>query len=92
MSISVECPDLSDPDSGYVKIDTDGQTSTANFSCDTGYKIVGTDILICQTNGSWSDSSPICGKKEWFNIKDYDQHLKNNNNKELSLCCSKKVG
>ena len=39
--------------------------SVANYSCNNGYEIVGPSTRICQANGSWSDTDPLCkGKVE----------------------------
>ena len=39
--------------------------SVANYSCDNGHEIVGPSTRICQANGSWSDTDPLCkGKVE----------------------------
>ncbi|XP_045204681.2 sushi, von Willebrand factor type A, EGF and pentraxin domain-containing protein 1-like isoform X2 [Mercenaria mercenaria] len=56
----VQCPALSDPDSGYVSFSTSGLTTTADFSCVTGYTINSTSILTCLSSGAWDLPSPFC--------------------------------
>ena len=34
--------------------------SSVSFSCDVGYKIVGTSRLVCQNNGQWDNRVPRC--------------------------------
>ena len=34
--------------------------STATFSCEIGYNLTGDDQSICQANGTYSGSMPIC--------------------------------
>ena len=33
---------------------------TCNFTCNTGYKLTGSDTRSCQSDGSWSGSSSSC--------------------------------
>ena len=33
---------------------------TCSFTCDTGYKLTGSDTRTCQSNGSWDGSEIIC--------------------------------
>ena len=34
--------------------------STANYSCNSGYNLVGTATVTCTTSGEWSDGAPTC--------------------------------
>ena len=43
--------------------------SEANYSCIDGYKLVGVTTRVCQDNGEWSDSEPVCNGK--YAIKQY---------------------
>ena len=40
---------------------TDGATTTALVSCDTGYTISGDNVMSCRTDGTWNISTPSCG-------------------------------
>ena len=33
---------------------------TCSFTCNNGYEIFGNTTRICQTDGSWSGSDPVC--------------------------------
>ena len=68
--ILVSCPSLTDPINGIINcsLGDDGVPSyedTCSFTCNTGYKLTGSDTGTCQSNGSWSGSDDVCrrGKK-----------------------------
>ncbi len=56
----VSCKDLTDPTNG--KVDVGGRTpgSTAVYSCNTGYTLVGVSERTCGDDGLWSDKEPVC--------------------------------
>ena len=56
------CPTLTNPGSGSVTVTTDSQTSTATFSCVSGYYVSGQLTITCQTNGNWDSEPPACSK------------------------------
>ena len=33
---------------------------TCNFTCNTGYELIGNDTRTCQSDGSWSGSDNLC--------------------------------
>jgi len=35
-------------------------TSTAHYSCDAGFWLNGSDFRVCQEDGTWNYSDPIC--------------------------------
>ena len=41
-------------------------TSTADYSCDTGYKLVGVNQRNCTAAGTWSDGEPTCQSEGQF--------------------------
>lgn len=43
-----------------VSYDTTIVNSTANYSCETGYEIVGNPTSSCQENGMWRGPEPTC--------------------------------
>ena len=57
----VNCGILANPANGKVS-HTAGTTfgQTANYSCNTGYNLVGDSNHTCQATGEWSGSAPIC--------------------------------
>eukprot|EP00058_Branchiostoma_floridae_P008085 XP_002593573.1 hypothetical protein BRAFLDRAFT_125152 [Branchiostoma floridae] len=59
--ITGQCRDPGVPDNGNRDNDSNfavGQTVT--YSCMTGYQLQGTATITCQSDGSWSDSTPTC--------------------------------
>ena len=59
--LTVDCGNLTDPGNGSVTHSA-GTTlgQTANYSCDTGYNVVGNSTRTCQAIGNWSGSAPTC--------------------------------
>ena len=59
--LTVDCGTLTNPDNGHVN-HTAGTTvgQTANYSCNTGYALVGDSTRTCQATGEWSESEPTC--------------------------------
>ena len=60
----VDCGALTDPNNGQVSATTTTYTSTANYTCNTGYNLVGVDQRICTAAGTWSDGEPTCQSEE----------------------------
>ncbi|XP_078581988.1 E-selectin-like [Branchiostoma floridae x Branchiostoma japonicum] len=55
-----QCPTLTPPSNGDVQSDSNNLGAVATFTCNPGYNIVGDSTLTCQTDLSWSGSSPTC--------------------------------
>ena len=57
----VDCGTLTNPANGQV-IHTGGTTfgETATYSCNTGYRLVGSSIRTCLVTRGWSGSIPTC--------------------------------
>jgi len=51
---------LSSPVNGTVSLDANTVGSQANYSCSEGYTLNGTTTRVCQADGQWSGSEPIC--------------------------------
>ncbi|XP_053399661.1 sushi, von Willebrand factor type A, EGF and pentraxin domain-containing protein 1-like isoform X2 [Mercenaria mercenaria] len=56
----IKCPDLTDPASGTVTINTDGVTSVAQYACASEYDISGETASTCLTDGTWDNAPPTC--------------------------------
>ena len=56
----VDCGALTDPDNGQVSTSTTTYTSTADYTCNTGYNLVGVNERICTAAGTWTDGEPTC--------------------------------
>ena len=57
-----DCPKLSDPHYGSVKVSGYSLHQKAIYSCDHGYKLVGTPYRACGY-GKWGGEEPECKRK-----------------------------
>ncbi|XP_035684197.1 P-selectin-like [Branchiostoma floridae] len=55
----VQCSPQSPPTNGGVS-GGNSYGDEATFTCDPGYYLVGVNPLVCQADGTWSDSAPTC--------------------------------
>ena len=55
----VNCRTLSPPANGQVTQTGTEFESTAEYSCDAGFRLIGNDTIVCQADGTWSDP-PTC--------------------------------
>ncbi|CAH1249098.1 CSMD1 [Branchiostoma lanceolatum] len=55
----VQCTKLTPPSHGAVA-GSNSYRDVVTFTCDPGYKLVGTSSLTCQSDGTWSEGSPTC--------------------------------
>ena len=66
LQITVRCSSLTDPDNGMMtlcSLGDDGVPSyedTCNFTCNTDYKLTGSNNRTCQGDGSWSGNDVVC--------------------------------
>ncbi|XP_053399660.1 sushi, von Willebrand factor type A, EGF and pentraxin domain-containing protein 1-like isoform X1 [Mercenaria mercenaria] len=58
--VCVSCPEAANITSGILNVTTDGQTTTAVYTCDSGYEMDGNAVLSCLTNGTFDNEPPIC--------------------------------
>lgn len=57
----MQCGTLDRPRNGRMRCnDGDKYQSTCNFKCKSGYELVGTRDRICQEDGKWSGTQPLC--------------------------------
>ncbi|XP_033125717.1 CUB and sushi domain-containing protein 3-like, partial [Anneissia japonica] len=56
----VNCGDPGTPTWGEKTGSDETYGSTVNYVCNTGYNLVGSTMVTCQSNGTWSDSPPTC--------------------------------
>ena len=61
--LEVECGLLPNPFGGGVTQDGVTFGSQATYSCGDEFTLIGDMIRICQANGQWSGSQPICRRK-----------------------------
>ena len=56
----IKCPDLSAQANGAITLDSTSIGAMANFSCNSGYFLVGEPRLTCGDDGIWSAEPPEC--------------------------------
>uniref|UniRef100_A0AAG5DBD4 Sushi domain-containing protein n=1 Tax=Anopheles atroparvus TaxID=41427 RepID=A0AAG5DBD4_ANOAO len=55
-----ECPELTQPSLGSVTLSGKHFGSRATYTCPHGYHVVGLQSRLCQADGSWAGSEPVC--------------------------------
>ena len=67
--LATDCHNLFSPVGGKVNITSFSYLSTATYSCDEGYVLVGQENRTCKHSGFWSGSPPSClrSKHVFFN-------------------------
>ena len=60
---AIECPSLPDPENGRVTLSGNTLGSSATYSCDNGFGLVGKSIRLCLADGTWSEKEPTCESK-----------------------------
>ena len=59
---------LPDFNNGIVECSGTGEVlslgDSCTFTCDSGYELMGSDTVTCQSDGSWDVSSPTCNRGE----------------------------
>ena len=56
----VDCGELSHPINGTVSLANTVLNSIATYTCEPGNGLVGSRTRVCQDDGLWSGSAPIC--------------------------------
>ncbi len=54
------CGVLSNPTDGTVSVPARTVGSTATYSCNTGFNLVGDKTRVCRAGGVWSGKTPDC--------------------------------
>ena len=57
-----DCGTPSQIDNGAVTIRTTKEGLLANYSCDSGYALVGNKSIACNSDGKWTETSNHCGQ------------------------------
>lgn len=61
------CSLLEDPVNGHVSITGTDAGSTATYTCNDGYLLIGITTRVCQTDGTWTGQQPSCQSK-WIGL------------------------
>lgn len=56
----VTCPEPDVPEDGYVVGYDFNIHSTIEYHCESGYQLVGKNMLECSAQGEWNDEPPTC--------------------------------
>ena len=59
---ATKCPQKEDiTDGKKITLSGDGETygSVVEYTCDEGYELVGSPVVVCQQDGTWSGSDKI---------------------------------
>ena len=60
--LTVQCKEFEITSGMTKKYKSDGIHSIVEFSCDTGYTLVGAGVAMCNDTGDWNiESQPTCG-------------------------------
>ncbi len=59
----IKCPALKDPENGSVNDGDNLPGTIAKYTCDYGFRLVGSSKRLCQNYGSWAGEAPICERK-----------------------------
>ena len=57
---AVECGSLTSPENGNVTLSGTNFTSIAQYTCNSGYVLMGVESRQCQADRTWSNESPMC--------------------------------
>ena len=60
LSAAKECPPLSAPANGTLNLTGTTFGSLAEYSCDLGFVLAGTEVRMCQASGAWSGAPARC--------------------------------
>ena len=58
-----DCGPLPNPPNGVVSVGSTIEGSKVNYSCITGYNLMGDSMRICTSSGNWSGNEPLCESK-----------------------------
>ena len=63
-TLAVDCGSLQGPQDGQVVLSGTIFGSTATYSCNSGFVLLGDKTRRCQANGEWSGLVPLCIRKQ----------------------------
>lgn len=60
---TVQCNSFPNIPGQAISMDSNNTATSATFTCEAGYSLIGVTLLTCLSNGSWSGNQPHCGKQ-----------------------------
>ena len=64
LAIKKECPTLSHPKNGVVNFKEGREVGDKVwYSCNSGYKLVGSESRVCKSDLTWFPKAPFCNRK-----------------------------
>ena len=64
--IAVACPPLVPPANGAVTQSGLLAGDIATYTCNAAYELMGNDTRVCDSNGIWTNSVPVCTRKYMY--------------------------
>ena len=80
------CEALPDISNGGVSLSGTQFASVATYSCDVGYRLEEEMERTCLSNGSWSDTTPLCQ-----GLFGYQEHFKPRQDELSGIACKNEV-
>ncbi len=62
-STGKQCPSLQSPGNGNVDVRTGYLDETGTYSCNYGFRLVGSSSVRCKSDYTWSGTAPSCQRK-----------------------------
>ena len=64
----VDCGEPPQPTNGELVLSETTYGSMATFSCNQGYDLIGSEVRVCQADGSWDGEITVCERKTDIDI------------------------
>ena len=61
-NVSVICPNVQPIESGLYTTLTNGTMTSVQYSCYSGYQLIGPSTSLCLEEGIWDSQTPVCRK------------------------------
>ena len=58
--VVIDCGPLEPPANGVVQFERTVFGSVAQYQCNRGFRLQGSDVRTCQANSQWSGRQPVC--------------------------------
>ncbi|KAH3840533.1 hypothetical protein DPMN_113983 [Dreissena polymorpha] len=65
MVLTVPCAPVTTVTSSSSSLLASGLVTSVQYTCTSGYQLIGAPTLLCRSDGTWNDSAPSCGMHEF---------------------------